>query len=102
MFAAEFEPAHLDRRRSPRAPVSLDAQLGQGGLGRALCKVVDLSVGGARLQTYSALRRDTTIWLTLPGIGPRAADIMWADDYSAGCRFRESLTPEQLAPLLGE
>ena len=100
MFAAEFEPAQLNRRRTPRAPVSLDAQLGQGGLGRTLCKVVDLSAGGARIQTYSALQGGTCIWLTRPGIGPRAADVIWADDFRAGCQFREPLTPDQLRPLV--
>jgi hypothetical protein len=101
MFAAEFEPAVTDnRRRSPRAPVSLDARVGKGGLDRALCKVVDLSVHGARLQTYSAMRRGTTIWLTLPGLAPVAADVMWADDYVAGCQFREPLTTEQFEVLV--
>lgn len=101
MFAAEFEPAVTEgRRRSPRAPVSLDAQLGNGGLGRALCKVVDLSPLGARLQTYSAVRRGSTIWLTLPGLGHIAADVMWADDYVAGCQFQTPLTPEQFEALV--
>ncbi len=54
MFAAEFEPAMSNgRRRSPRAPVSLDARLGRGGLDRALCRVTDVSLHGARLHTYS-------------------------------------------------
>jgi hypothetical protein len=101
MFAAEFETAVIDnRRRSPRAPVSLDARLGKGGLDRALCKVVDLSVGGARLQTYSAMRQGSTIWLTLPGLPPIAADVVWADDYVAGCRFREPLSAEQFEVLI--
>lgn len=92
MFAAEFEPAQSNgRRRSPRAPVSFDARFGQGGLGRTLCKVVDISIHGARLQTYSALTKGATIWLTLPDIGPVAADVMWADDYLAGCQFRAPL-----------
>ena len=39
MIAAEYETATLNRRRSPRAPVSLDARLGRGGgLDRTLCK----------------------------------------------------------------
>ena len=103
MFAAEFEPAEQNgRRRSPRAPVSFDARMGQGGIGRTLCKVVDLSLHGVRLHTYSALKRGTTIWLTLPMIGPVAADVMWADDYVAGCQFRTPLKPdafERLAAL---
>ena len=100
MFAAEFEPAVIDRRRVPRAPVSLDARVGKGGLDRALCKVVDLSVQGARLQTYSAMRKGTTIWLTLPGLAPVAADVIWADDYLAGCQFREPLAAEVFEALV--
>jgi PilZ domain len=93
MFAAEFEPAETNgRRRSPRAPVSFDARMGQGGIGRTLCKVVDISLHGARIQSYSALRKGSTIWLTLPEIGPVAADVMWADDYTAGCQFQRPLS----------
>ncbi len=90
MFAAEFEPADTNgRRRSPRAPVSLDARIGKAG--RTLCKVVDISIHGARLQTYSALTKDSTIWLTLPGVDPIAAEVKWADDYVAGCQFTTPL-----------
>lgn len=92
MFAAEFEPAETNgRRRSPRAPVSLDARLGRGGLDRALCRVVDLSVHGARLQTYSSLKTGSMIWLTLPLVGQIAATIVWADDFVAGCQFQAPL-----------
>jgi hypothetical protein len=92
MFAAEFEPAFLgNRRRNPRAPVSLDADLGIGGLARALCKVVDISINGARLQSYTALKQGSTIWLTLPGVGQVAADVIWADDFVAGCQFHRPL-----------
>jgi hypothetical protein len=101
MIAAEVEPAVLHgRRRSPRAPVSLDAALGRGGLGRALCRVVDISRHGARLQTYSALKAGTTVWLTLPALGHVAADVMWADDFVAGCQFHAALAPEQFEAVL--
>ncbi len=100
-FAAEFETAEVGgRRRSPRAPVSFDARLGRGGLGRALCKVVDLSLHGCRLQTYTAVKRGSTLWLNLPGAGPVAADVMWADDFAAGCQFREALTIETFDALV--
>jgi hypothetical protein len=101
MFAAEFEPAETSsRRRSLRAPVSFDARLGRGGLCRALCKVVDVSMHGARLSTYSALVRGSTIWLTLPGVAHVAADVKWADDFLAGCQFHKALTQDQLAALI--
>jgi len=90
MFAAEFEPAYPDgRRRALRAPVSLDAQIGKAH--RTLCKVVDISIHGARLQTYSALAKDSTIWLTLPGTRTVAAVVKWADDFLAGCQFEAPL-----------
>lgn len=100
MFAAEFEPASNTRRRSARQPVSLDAEVGRGGFERALCRVVDISIHGARLQTFTALRRGVVIWLTLPGIGHHAAEVRWADDFAAGCEFKEPLTPEAFAVLV--
>lgn len=94
-FAAEFEPAEvLGRRRAPRAPVSLDAKIGRGGLDRALCRVNDLSRFGARLQTYSELHSGAMIWLTLPGVGMRSAIIRWVRDFEAGCEFHDPLSEE--------
>ena len=99
-FAAEFEPAEsLGRRRSPRAPVSLDARIGRGGLDRALCKVTDISVHGARIQTYSPLRQNTTIWLTLPRVGHQAARVAWAGDFEAGLEFLTPLSEEAFQSL---
>ena len=105
MFAAEFEPAQVHgrsgtRRRSARASVSLDAGLRQGGLARTLCKVIDISIHGARIQSYSLLSKGSTIWLTLPGIGAVAADVMWADEYVAGCQFQRPLDTVAYGDLL--
>ena len=101
MFAAEFEPAEpKGRRRSPRAPVSLDAHIGKAV--RTLCKVVDISIHGVRLQTYSALAKGSTIWLTLPEAGTIAADVMWSDDYLAGCQFKKPLEIDVFDRLLAQ
>jgi hypothetical protein len=101
MFAAEFESASGDGRRSPRvAPVALDAQLGIGG--RTLCKVVDISVSGAKIQTYSLLERGSLIFLKLPGAGRVAAKIVWVTDFMAGCEFRKPLGPTAYAALLDQ
>lgn len=99
-FAAEFEPAQvLGRRRAPRAPVSLDARIGRGGLDRALCRVTDLSPHGARLQTYSELKVGAVIWLTLPGVGQHSAEIRWVDNFEAGCQFHEPLSDKAFEML---
>lgn len=99
-FTAEFEPAVLGRRRAPRAPVSLDAKVGRGGLDRALCKVVDLSTHGAKIETYSELRRDSVIWLTLPHVGHWAARVVWSNDFEAGLEFQIPLSEDEFEALI--
>lgn len=99
-FTAEFEPAVLGRRRAPRAPVSLDAKVGRGGLDRALCKVVDLSTHGAKIETYSAIRRDSIIWLTLPHVGHWAARVVWSSDFEAGLEFQIPLSEDEFEMLV--
>ena len=100
MIAAEVEPAMPDgQRRSGRAPVALDA-LTRDGFDRALCRVIDVSLHGCRLQTYSALRRRSLIWLTMPEIGARACRVMWADDFTAGCEFLEPLHLTEFKALI--
>jgi hypothetical protein len=101
VLAAEIEPAQpVLRRRSLREPVSLAARIDRDGLRRALCKIVDLSVHGARLQTYTALRRRSVVLLTLPVIGVRSATIVWADDFLAGCQFMMPLSDDEFETLL--
>ncbi len=104
MFAAEFEPAQIVGRRLPhRSPVSLNARLARGGLNRTLCKVTDLSMHGARLQSYSTMRKGEKILLTLPMLGQVSATVMWATDFEAGCQFHMPLdydAYEQLTALV--
>lgn len=93
LFAAEIAPMSAwVQRGSGRLPVSFESQFGRDGLDRALCRVTDISPRGARLQTYSALRPDTLIWLSLPGLGHHVARVAWADDFSAGIEFRTPLS----------
>ena len=101
MLAAEIEPAFpAGRRRSTRASISIDTDIERNGLDRALCRIVDLSLHGARLQTYSPLTRGATMWLTLPRLGTRAATIVWSSDFLAGCQFLESLSEDEFEQLL--
>jgi hypothetical protein len=101
MFAAEFENARTDtRRRSVRAPISLDAHIGKSV--RTLCKVIDVSLHGVRLAVHSELKRGSTIWLMLPDIGHVAADVRWSDDFSAGCEFHNPLDQATLDGLLAK
>ena len=90
MFSADYEPVEANRRRTARTPIAIDAEL--DGSRRTLCKVADISTGGAQIQTYSALNVGAKIWLTLPLIGRVSATIKWASDYNAGCQFDDPLS----------
>ncbi len=100
-FSPEFEPAFPStHRKSRRAPVSFDARVGRGGLDRALCRVTDLSLHGARLITYSPLKRGQEIWLTLPEVGPRIARVMRVDEFEAGVEFETPITEDDFDNLI--
>lgn len=101
MLAAEIEPAFASgRRRSAREPVSLDADIERDGFERGLCRLANLSLHGARLQTYSPLKRGATMWLTLPTLVVRAVTVIWVNDFVAGCQFFEPLTQDEFDLLL--
>jgi hypothetical protein len=76
--------------------------VGRGGLDRALCRVTDLSLGGARIEVFSPLRKDSMIWLTLPHVGHWAAHVVWSDDFEAGLAFQIPLTEAEFDRLVAE
>jgi hypothetical protein len=103
MFAAEFEPAAGPRRRrEPRASAAIDAQLDSAGIGRALCRVLDFSITGARIEIYSELERGALIWLALPTVGRRAARVVWSRDFEAGLEFSKPLSAKALKALTAQ
>ena len=100
MFSADFEAAKTGQRGAARSAIGLDAELDR--LHRTLCRVSDISVSGARLRTYSALKVGSVIWLTLPLVGRVSATVKWADEYNSGCQFAEPLEPAMIEALLVE
>ncbi|MES3100050.1 PilZ domain-containing protein [Sphingomonas faeni] len=98
MFSADYETARVSKRGAPRSLLGLDAEL--DGARRTLCRVSDISLTGARLSTYSALTAGSVIWLTLPLVGRISATVMWAGEYSSGCKFAEPLSVEIFEALL--
>jgi hypothetical protein len=93
-IAAELIPIALgETRRAARKAVSLDAGMFDAGHHGSLCRITDLSLSGARLQTFSDLMPGSSILLTLPGAVRRLTRVVWARDYEAGCQFEEPLSP---------
>lgn len=81
------------RREAKRHIAGFDSQIGlaAGTTARSPCRIIDISISGARLRLYQDLPPDTSIRLSLPGKGLVDAHIVWADGREAGCRFDRPL-----------
>ena len=66
----------------------------------SVCRVTDVSIAGARLQTSQPLTPESAVLLTLPGQPPRGARIIWSDDCTAGCAFDVPLADAALDDLV--
>ena len=107
MFAAEIrlvQPttaagATNDARREDRSSVVVPGRVNEQGA-RSLCRVADLSISGARLETHSPLIQGSSVMVTLPGQKPRPATVVWVEDSVSGCQFAQPLQQELLDLLV--
>ena len=90
----------VERRDGGRACVDIAGRLTTNDAWRAVCRVSDLSFSGARVSTYNDLSPGSTIWIRLPGIGQRAAAVVWVQNFTAGCKFHDRLADIELDTLV--
>jgi len=103
MFSSEVTVVERARRSEERLPVDLRSRYGTGGLPeRALCRILDVTKSGARLQVYCDLPPRTTITLMLPCSGTVRARVIWSKDFEAGCKFSEPLKDGELASIFAK
>lgn len=62
--------------------------------------LIDLSTDGFQLETFADLSRVERIWIRLPGLALRAADIVWKGRERAGGNFDEPLHPAVVRMLV--
>lgn len=79
-------------RRSERRVVNVRVQY-RRRVARLGAAAVDLSRHGLRLDCSDRLEVGETVWVTLPGLEPRRAIVMWTEGFQAGCAFPEPLHP---------
>jgi hypothetical protein len=97
MFSSEVTVVDRPRRREERLPADIRARYGTGGMPeRALCRIVDVTKRGARLEVYCDLPLSSSITLTLPHTGTVRARVVWSNDFEAGCQFDEPLKDSDL------
>lgn len=81
--------AMLDRR-SERRRIVVQVQYRRKVM-RLNAQVLDLSRHGLRLAGMERLPVGETVWIKLPGIESRRAEVVWSDRWEAGCAFAEPL-----------
>lgn len=101
MFSSEVQLRESKSRRAvPRCAAAFDTQFrASSGSARSPCRIIDISVAGARLRLYQQLAPETSIRLSLPGKGLVDAHIIWADGREAGCRFDRPLDEATVTTL---
>ena len=77
-------------RQSKRASMVVRVQYRRSVV-RLAAQILDLSQHGLRLAGMERLRIGESVWITLPGLPPRQAKVVWTDRFEAGCVFVEPL-----------
>lgn len=89
-----------EHRRAPRQPVRMPARMTNHAAWGAVCRVIDLSPLGARIETHAPIEPGRAVLITLPGAPPIEAAIAWAEGEQAGCYFAEPLSTATLESLI--
>ncbi len=90
MSAEMQDPRPQQERQSERRPLMVRVQY-RRTIVRLAAQILDLSRHGLRLAGMERLRVDECVWITLPGLPPRQAKVVWVDRFEAGCAFIEPL-----------
>lgn len=100
MISSEVSVVERSRRSEERLPADMRSRYGTGGMPeRALCRILDITSRGARLEVYCDLPPATVITLKLPYTGTVRAKIMWSKDFEAGCRFLEPIKESDFSTI---
>ena len=87
-------------RGAERRVVNLAADLREEGAELADVEVADLSTDGFMIHCPLDLEPGAGVWLKLTGFAPMKAEIVWAQDGKAGCRFALPLYPAVLELII--
>jgi hypothetical protein len=85
----------------PSEPVSPAIQATyRRGILRAKVTMTELTCCSARIDTMETLRPGMTIWITLPGLEAKQADVQSSENFTAEVRFATPLHPAVLDAVL--
>ena len=81
------------QRRQPRAEIYRQCEIKIGHRNWHLARLRDLTPEGFRLSLTDTPAVGTTLRIRLPGISIMEAEVCWARNFEAGCKFAQPLSP---------
>ncbi len=99
MAAGQTEPRVMQERLSERRRIAVKVKY-RRKIVRLVAQVNDISCHGIRLASMERLCEGDVVWLSLPGLEPRRAIVVWSDRFEAGCKFDEPLHPAILDAIV--
>jgi PilZ domain len=95
-----FANDQLEDRCAPRTRLAIPAMLRVSGAKAFQSTVLDLSLGGFSTTSCSRIFPGTKVWLTLPNLSPKLAEVVWWENSQVGCAFDQLLSPLIHDPLV--
>jgi hypothetical protein len=86
-----YEQAALEDRSAARIKLRIPASLRPSGFTGFSVVVNSLSLSGFSAEALTGMKAGTRIWLTLPGLAPLQAEIVWNDGTMVGAAFHNLL-----------
>lgn len=99
MNQAASQPDPETGRSAERVPLRAAVQF-RAGTRRCEVTVQDLSTHGARITFAQALRAGDQFYLKLPQLKSIEAEVVWVENFVAGCRFKRPLHPATFAAVI--
>ncbi|NKJ41790.1 MULTISPECIES: PilZ domain-containing protein [unclassified Novosphingobium] len=95
-----YEAAASDDRCAPRSRLVIPSKLRRHGARAVQTLVLDLSLAGFSALAPARIAQGSKVYLTLPGLESREADVVWWHAGLVGCAFANLLSQREHDALL--
>ena len=92
-MADETGPDEQQPRKQERAAIDRQCEIKIGVRAWHVARLRDLTPEGFRLSLTDMPKVGTMLRIRLPGISIMEAEVCWARNFEAGCKFTQPLSP---------
>jgi hypothetical protein len=96
---AQSNQGPVERRRAARAALHLNATL-RDGTRKVPARVIDLSIGGCRIECSTVVADGSKLWLGIEGLQNQSCRVVWHCEEFIGLEFETPLSDAVFDRLL--